>query len=202
MKTFQVTMLGAAALALALTAHAGDDRAKAVTMLKRDFHAKGIAGMDRLNEDGLQAVCNRSGNHPPKPIAERLERDQLEAIKYPADGRFLGDWKSGERIAQDGRGMTWSDRGAGANGGSCYNCHQIGPNETSFGSIGMSLHQFGKTRGNSPQIQKYVYGKIYNAKAFNLCSAMPRFGHSGTLTEQQIKDLVALLLDPGSPVNK
>ena len=202
MKKFQASILGAAALALAVTAHAGDDRAKAVTMLKRDFHAKGIAGMDRLNEDGLQALCNRSHNQPPKTIAERLERDQLEAIKYPADGRFLGDWKSGERIAQDGRGMTWSDGAAAANGGSCYNCHQIGPNETSFGSIGMSLHQFGKTRGNSPQIQKYVYGKIYNAKAFNLCSVMPRFGHSGTLTEQQIKDLVALLLDPGSPVNK
>ena len=202
MKKFQASILGAAALTIALTAQAGDDRAKAAAMMKRDFHAKGIAGMDRLNEDGLQALCNRSHNQPPKTIAERLERDQLEAIKYPADGRFLGDWKSGERIAQDGRGMTWSDRGAGANGGSCYNCHQIGPNETSFGSIGMSLHQFGKTRGNSPQIQKYVYGKIYNAKAFNLCSVMPRFGHSGTLTEQQIKDLVALLLDPGSPVNK
>jgi sulfur-oxidizing protein SoxX len=31
---------------------------------------------------------------------------------------------------------------------------------------------------------------------------MPRFGHVGALTEQQIKDLVALLMDPGSPVNK
>jgi sulfur-oxidizing protein SoxX len=202
MKKFQASILGAAALAIALTAQAGDDRAKAVTVMKRDFHAKGIAGMDRLNEDGPQALCNRSHDQPPKPIAERLERDQLEAIKYPADGRFLGDWKSGERIAQNGRGMTWSDPGAGANGGSCYNCHQIGPNETSFGSIGNSLHQFGKTRGNSPQIQKYVYGKIYNAKAFTLCSNMPRFGHSGTLSEQQIKDLVALLLDPSSPVNK
>ena len=202
MKKFQASILGAAALTVALTAHAGDDRAKAVTMMKRDFHAKGIAGMDRLNADGLQALCNRSSNHPPKPIAKRLERDQLEGIKYPSDGRFLGDWKSGERIAQNGRGMSWSDGGAGANGGSCYNCHQIGPNETSFGTIGNSLYRFGRTRGNSPQIQKYAYGKIYNAKAFNLCSTMPRFGHSGTLSEQQIKDLVALLLDPGSPVNK
>lgn len=202
MKKFQASILGAAALALALTAHAGDDRAKAVTIMKRDFHAKGIAGKDRLNEDGLQAVCNRSDNNPPKAIAERLERDQLEGIKYPADGGFLGDWKSGESIAQNGRGMTWSDGGAGANGGSCYNCHQIGPNETSFGSIGNSLYRFGKTRGYGPEIQKYVYGKIYNAKAFNLCSTMPRFGHSGTLTERQIKDLVALLLDSGSPVNK
>ena len=202
MKLFEASILGAAALAIAFTAQAGDDRAKAVAMMKRDFHAKGIAGTERLNEDGLQALCNRSHNQPPKEIAERLERDQIEAIKYPADGKLMGDWRSGERIAQSGRGMSWSDGGAGANGGSCYNCHKIGPNENSFGTLGTSLYQFGKTRGNSPEIQKYVYGRIYNAKAFNLCSNMPRFGHSGTLTEQQIKDLVALLLDPASPVNR
>jgi len=202
MKLFEASILGAAALAIAFAAPAGDDRAKAVDMLKRDFHAKGIAGMNRLNEDGLQALCNRSDNQPPKEIAERMERDQIEAIQYPADGKLMGDWKSGELIAQSGRGMSWGDGGAGANGGSCYNCHRIGPNETSFGNLGPSLHQFGKTRGSTPEIQRYVYGRIYNAKAFNLCSNMPRFGHSGTLTEQQIKDLVALLLDPDSPVNK
>jgi sulfur-oxidizing protein SoxX len=202
MKTFQASIVGAAALAVAFTAQAGDDHAKAVAMMKRDFHAKGIAGTDRLDEDGLQALCNRSRNNPSKAVGERLQQDQLEAIKYPADGKFLGDWKSGERIAQNGRGMTWSDGGAAANGGSCYNCHQIGPNETSFGTIGNSLRQFGKIRGNTPDMQKYVYGKIYNAKAFNLCSNMPRFGHTGTLTEKQIKDLVALLLDPSSPVNQ
>jgi sulfur-oxidizing protein SoxX len=57
-------------------------------------------------------------------------------------------------------------------------------------------------RGNGPEMQRYVYGKIYNAKAYNLCSQMPRLGHSGTLTPEQIKDLVGLLLDPESPVNK
>jgi L-cysteine S-thiosulfotransferase len=202
MTKIQASILGAAALVIAIAAQAEDDRDKAVAMMKRDFHAKGIAGADRLNEDRLQALCNRSHNDPPKPIAERLQQDQLADIKYPPDGKLLGDWKSGERIAQNGRGMTWSDVAAEANGGSCYNCHQIGPNETSYGNIGNSLRQFGKTRGNSEQMQKYVYGKIYNAKAFNLCSNMPRFGHSGTLSEQQIKDLVALLLDPDSPVNQ
>jgi sulfur-oxidizing protein SoxX len=44
--------------------------------------------------------------------------------------------------------------------------------------------------------------RIYNSKAFTACSSMPRFGHSGTLTEQQIKDLTAYLMDPNSPVNK
>lgn len=72
----------------------------------------------------------------------------------------------------------------------------------SFGTIGPSLYQFGKLRGNTPEMQKYVYAKIYNAKAFNLCSEMPRFGHSGAIGEKEIRDLVALLLDPASPVNK
>ena len=31
---------------------------------------------------------------------------------------------------------------------------------------------------------------------------MPRFGHQGILTEEQLKHVVALLLDPESPVNK
>jgi len=207
MKTIQASIFGAAALAIAVTAQAQDYRAQAINTMQRDFHARGLAKMDRLNEDALQTICNRSSNDPPKGLAERMQQDQLQGIKYPADGKFLGDWKSGEKIAQRGRGMTWRDKEGKTsrgepNGGSCYNCHQIGPDTTSYGSIGNSLLHFGKIRGYGPDIQKYVYGKIYNAKAFNLCSAMPRFGHSGTLTEGQIKDLVALLLDPKSPVNR
>ncbi len=204
MTTMKKTVVFAAA-ALACSAVLADEirnyRAEAVAMMKRDFKAKGIATADRLHEDGVQAVCNRTSDKPPKAIAERLERDQLEAVRYPADGKLMGDWKAGEKLAQSGRGMTWSDPAGVPGGGNCYNCHQIGPQETSFGTIGPSLYQFGKIRGNTAEIQKYTYGKIYNAKAFNLCSAMPRFGHANALTENQIRDLVALLLDPQSPVN-
>ena len=192
----------AVALMLALPAHAADYLAEAAAMIKRDFKPRGIATMDRVVEDAVQAICNRSRDNPPKEIGQRLEQDQLAAVRWPADGKLLGDWRSGERIAQSGRGMTWSDSASAPGGGSCYNCHRIGPQETSFGTLGPSLHQFGKIRGYGPDVQKYAYGKIYNAKAYNLCSQMPRFGHVGALTEQQIKDLVALLMDPDSPVNK
>ncbi|TSA12208.1 MAG: sulfur oxidation c-type cytochrome SoxX [Betaproteobacteria bacterium] len=207
MKIFQVSIFGAIVFASAFAVQAQDYRGKAVANMQRDFHTRGIAHKDRLDEDVLQNICNRSDNKPPKAMAETLQNDQLRDIEYPADGKFLGDWKSGEKIAQRGRGMTWSDKLAKTsrgepNGGSCYNCHQIGPKETSFGTIGNSLFHFGKIRGYGPDTQKYVYGKIYNAKAFNLCSKMPRFGHSETLTEEEIKDLVALLLDPKSPVNQ
>jgi sulfur-oxidizing protein SoxX len=193
-----VALLAAAPLAFADATHRG----KAITMMKADFVAKGQAGTERVFEDGLQAVCNRSGNKPSEGITKQLEKDQMAGVKYPADGKLLGDWKEGEKIAQSGRGFTWTDEPGLPVGGNCYNCHQIAPKETSFGTVGPSLYQFGKLRGNTADMQKYVYGKIYNAKAFNLCSEMPRFGHVGALKPEQIKHLVALLLDPESPVNK
>ena len=189
-------------LSLATAAQADDSRAQAIRLIKADFSAQGIAGVDRLEEDGLQAVCNRSGNKPPQAIARRLEQDQQAGIRYPADGKFLGDWRSGEKIAQSGSGFTWTDPSGVPAGGNCYNCHRLAPQELAFGSLGPALTGYGKTFGNTAEVQKYVYGKIYNAKATRLCSVMPRFGHVGALNEQQIKDLVALLLDPASPVNK
>ena len=123
-------------------------------------------------------------------------------MKYPADGKYLGDWKEGEKIAQNGRGMQSSDAVGSVNGGNCYACHQISKAEISFGNIGPSLYQYGKIRGQSEDMLKYTWAKIYNAQAFTACSNMPRFGHNGILQEKQIKDVMALLLDPASPVNK
>jgi L-cysteine S-thiosulfotransferase len=190
---------GAALLASCATPQR-DYRPDALALMKRDFHAKGIAGMDRLNADAVQAACNKYHDDPPKDVAERLQKEQLAGVKWPADGKLLGDWRSGEKIAQDGRGMAWNDKGGV--GGSCYNCHQVGPRESSFGTVGPSLYQFAKKRGYGADIQRYAYGKIYNAKAYSVCTQMPRFGHVGALTEQQMQDLTALLMDPASPVNQ
>ena len=202
-KTTLIPLAGAVLMGLTLPAHAdANARAKAIEAIKKDFQPRGQASLDRLAEDGVQAICNRSGNRPPAELAKQMEADQMAAVKWPADGKLMGDWKEGEKIAQSGRGFTWTDNPGLPVGGNCYNCHQISPNETSFGTIGPSLLHFGKLRGHSAEIQKYVYSKIWNAKAYNLCSEMPRFGHAGALTEAQVKHLVALLLDPESPVNK
>ena len=177
------------------------DLAEISAVLKRDFRAKGQAKMDRLEPEAVQTACNLHADNPPESVAKPLEQAQLKAIKYPS-GSLLGDWKNGKNIAESGRGMQWSEKPGSPGGGSCYNCHQLSPAQTSYGTIGPSLKGFGKLRGNTPEMQKYAYGKIYNAKAYSLCSHMPRFGHSGSLTEQQIRDLTAYLLDPTSPVNQ
>jgi L-cysteine S-thiosulfotransferase len=187
--------------AIASLAFAEPDAQDIESVLKRDFHARGQATMDRVVQDAVQRVCTQTHDKPPAELAKTLEADQMKTIAYPA-GSLLGDWKRGESIAQGGRGMTWSDKPGARADGSCYNCHQLSPNEASYGTIGPSLRGLGKTRGAGAEAQRYVYGKIYNAKAYNLCSQMPRLGYSGTLTPEQIKDLVALLLDPASPVNK
>lgn len=197
-------LLAGIAAAFSTTAIAEPDwRAEAISMLKRDFQTKGQAAYERIHEDELQAACNKFSNNPPEAVAVRMMQDQLKTVKYPADGNLMGDWKSGEKIAQSGKGYTWTDEPGLPVGGNCYNCHQISPKEISYGTLGPSLFNFGKLRGGpSADMQKYAYSKIFNAKSYNLCSLMPRFGHVGALNEQQIKDLVALLLDPESPVNK
>jgi sulfur-oxidizing protein SoxX len=195
---------GVAAAVLAGCAAMKDEaayRREAAEVVKRDFHARGIATMDRLNQDELQRACTEHNNNPPPDLAKKIEEAQFATIKLPADRKFMGDWKAGARLAASGRGMTWSDK-PGAAGGSCYNCHQLSPQQTAFGTMGPSLTGFGKKRGFSTENQQYAYMRIYNSKAFTACSSMPRFGHSGTLTEQQIKDLTAYLMDPSSPVNK
>jgi sulfur-oxidizing protein SoxX len=126
----------------------------------------------------------------------------MKTIKQPSDGKYIGDWKSGEKIAQSGRGATWSDKADSANGGGCYNCHQISIKEVSYGNIGPSLWNYGKLRGYSKEVVEYTWNRINNSKAYNVCSNMPRFGHFKLLNDKQMQDVMALLLDPASPVNQ
>ena len=177
--------------------------AKAAAVLQSSFKEQGQAKLDRLVQDDTQKTCSEySGKVIPKDVAERIEKANLASIKWPADGKLLGDWKNGERIAQEGRGMQYSDDPKGPVGANCYACHRLSPQEVSYGTIGPPLYQFGKLRGYSEEMRKYAYGKIYNAEAYNACTNMPRFGHQRILTEAQVQDVVALLMDPASPVNQ
>jgi sulfur-oxidizing protein SoxX len=142
-------------------------------------------------------------------LAKAIEEANMKTIKWPSDGKFLGDWKQGETIAQSGRGLTWTDDEKVVSGGNCYNCHQISKEEISYGTLGPSLYNYGKLRGvsdpnsaASKAIVEYTWGKLYNARAYTACSQMPRAGHMGILNEQQLKHVMALLLDPKSPVNQ
>jgi sulfur-oxidizing protein SoxX len=179
---------------------------------KASFRDQGRVKTDRLTQDETNRECS-AAQVAGKPLdpqrAKAIEAVNMKTVKWPSDGKLLGDWKQGEAIAQNGRGLTWSDDASVKPGGNCYNCHQITREEISFGTIGPSLYNYGKLRGvtdpNSPAARpmlEYTWGKIWNAKAYNACSNMPRAGHAGILNEQEVRHIVALLLDPQSPVNK
>lgn len=172
------------------------------SVLQSSFKAKGQAGLDRLTQTEQQAACSGPVGMPLPPNAAKIQAEAQASVKFPADGQYLGSWEAGEKIAQTGTGMQFSDDPAKPNGGNCYACHELAARELSFGNMGPSLKQYGKLRGNSEPMLKYTWTRIWNTHAFNPCAHMPRFGAAGILTEQQIKDVMALLFDPASPVNQ
>jgi sulfur-oxidizing protein SoxX len=174
-------------------------------MMVDSFRAQGIAGLDRIDQDATQKFCSDpvfANSKQGEKMRDKIQKINMASIKQPSDGKYIGDWKKGEAIAQSGRGATWTDKADTVVGGGCYNCHQIDPKEISYGNIGPSLTGYGKLRGYSPEVVTYTWNRINNSKAYNACSNMPRFAHFKLLNEQQIQDVMALLLDPASPVNQ
>lgn len=160
------------------------------------------AGMERLKQDPMQAACSR-------PRYADLTAAELEAVldaaragvELPADRTYLGDWARGAEVASSGRGLQFSDDPAEVNGGNCYACHQLDPREVAYGTIGPSLTGYG-ARGRSQAMLEYTWSKLWDPHATLPCSHMPRFGAQGILTMQQLRDVMAYLLDPDSPVNR
>ncbi len=216
-KNIQVVLAGVTTALLVVGCASGPSVAELNELtnkiVKASFRDEGVAKVDRvLNTDETNRACSEAdvaGKPLDEKTAKAIEEMNFKAIKWPSDGKFMGDWKQGETIAQSGRGLTWTDAASTVNGGNCYNCHQISKEEISYGTIGPSLYNYGKIRGvtdpNSPAskaIVEYTWGKIWNSKAYNACSNMPRAGHMGILNETQVRHIVGLLLDPKSPVNQ
>jgi L-cysteine S-thiosulfotransferase len=160
------------------------------------------AWKQRNTQDETQKVCSATANQPTEAQAKAIVARELAGVKFPADGKVIGDWKKGQQVAQRGSGGQFSDAPDAARGGNCYACHQLSKKELSYGTLGPSLQEYGKLKDFKPEEAKAAFAKIWNAQSVFACSTMPRFGHTGFLTEEQVKDAVAYLFDPESPVNK
>ncbi len=171
--------------------------------LKAAFTDKRQATLDRLDQDETQKLCTQLRDQvPTSELSQKITRMNLATVKPPADGKYLGDWKAGEVVASTGTGLQSSDDPAKPNGGNCYACHELAPTEMAYGTLGPSLKHYGKLRGQDPAVLAYAWSMVYNSNSYAPCSNMPRFGHRGILTEQQMKDVMAYLFDAASPVNQ
>ena len=208
MRTF-ATILAAAAFGASLsTAAFAQDAAAPTTEAVDAVVEAAFPGIDadwaaRLGPDETMAQCNAYANDPPDDVFEEIRARAEGTVVYPQDGVLIGSWENGETLAQSGYGMRFSDYPPRREtGGNCYACHQLTTAEVSYGTLGPSLLGYGKLRDFSEEATKAAYDKIYNPHVALPCSMMPRFGANGVLTQEQIKDIVALLMDPKSPVNE
>lgn len=202
-----IILTAALAFLAATTSAMAQQKTKVDPALLQSYIASSFKGASpewqaRIVPDETLRVCSEYRNDLPQKLFAEVQAREQAAIVYPADGVFIGDWKKGQALAQRGTGGQFSDKPDGPKGGNCYACHQLSPQELSFGTIGPSLREYGKIRKFDPVEAKAAYAKIYNAQAVQPCSLMPRFGHNKFLNEQEMKDLTAYLFDPLSPVNK
>jgi sulfur-oxidizing protein SoxX len=198
-----ILIVAASAMPASAEQKAAVDPARADAVTRQAFPAAAAEWQPRLVPDETMRQCSAHRNSPPAEVAVAMQQREKATIVYPADGQFLGDWKKGETLSQSGYGMRFTDYPPRTvNGGNCYACHQITRQEVSYGTLGPSLLEYGKIRNFSAADTKAAYEKIYNSHAAFPCSNMPRFGANKILTVEQIKDIVALLMSPDSPVNK
>ena len=173
-------------------------------MLKASFKARGQAGMDRLDQDETQKMCTEyAGKALPKDVAEKIEKINLASIKWPADGKLMGDWKqrragSRRRAAASNGPTTRRDRSAAtATRATSWRRRRCRTARSARRCTSSARSAATTTRSAStPTARSGTPTPTPRARN------MPRFGHSQILTEAQVKDLVALLMDPESPVNK
>ena len=159
----------------------------------------------RMVQDDMEKICSETRNEPSPEQAGKIISDARASIQYPDGGIRLGDWRKGAELSWSGFGFRVAhrvdDHSQREVGGNCYNCHTMSPDRPG-GNLGPSLTGYGKQRGNNEATRRFVYEMIYNPHVYFPCTHMPRMGHTGLLTQTQIADIMAYILDPESPVNQ
>lgn len=210
MSTFRLAWLSAALASFAAVGCAGFPDAATTRAVGERMAVEAYPGMpaaltQRAIQDAEQKLCSRT---PEEKLgseeAARIVQAARSTLTYPASGKLLGDWKIGAQLVTNGVGLRVREgrvEKAKQNGALCTNCHALDPQEVNAGNLGPGLTGYGAQRGTSEAIVKFTYEKIYNAWVYFPCSNMPRMGHNGFLTPEQIAHVVAYLIDPQSPVN-
>jgi L-cysteine S-thiosulfotransferase len=214
MNSFVIRMLapGAFAAVLAASPASAQSQAAAATpavdparvdqVIRDTFRRAPAEWRARVELDETQRLCTQTRNQVSSAEADQIQARERASVVLPPDGRFLGDWRRGFEVANNGRGGQFSDAANTVAGGNCYACHQMDPKELSFGTLGPSLAGYGRDRNYDPELIREAYIKIYNSQAVVACSNMPRFGTAKFLSVDQIRDVLAYLFDKESPVNK
>jgi len=163
---------------------------------------------DRMKQDEIQKICSAlKKRQVDSSTAQKVSTIAKNNMLYPKGSIRLGDWKKGRALVQNAFGFRVGHKtdkhSKRKPGGMCVNCHLLDSKMTiPSGNLGPSLRGYGKTRGQSEGVMKYTYEVIYNPHSVFPCTNMPRLGANGFINQEQIRDVMAYLLDPKSPINQ
>src|SRR5688500_8720427 len=76
------------------------DPARVDAVVKSAFPSAPADWAQRLVPDETMKQCSAHNNLPSGAVAEAIMKRERTTIQYPADGKFIGEWKNGERVAQ------------------------------------------------------------------------------------------------------
>ena len=146
------------------------------------------------HRQGRPPATRTWGRRPARPTSRPATRwpsrsrpQALATVKWPAGGQYIGDWKAGEKLAQSGRGMTWTDKSSRPQG-QRRQLLQLPPDRQGGNLLRhdrpepVELRQDPRRQGRDrphacADVVQYTWGKLWNSKAYAACSNMPRFGH-------------------------
>jgi sulfur-oxidizing protein SoxX len=176
---------------------------------KAAFRDQGIAKVDRIQQDLGQKAC--SSDQPP-PTRGQADRGRVAGhVKWPAGGQYLGDWREGEKLAQNGRGMTWTDS-LRRHQGQRRPVLQLPPDRQGRDQLRHHRPQPVQLR-QDPRRDRPGYARpappSCSTPGASCGTARPtrpaptcRASATWAADENQLRHVMALLLDPKSPVNQ
>ena len=112
MKTAQLIARVASVCALSLAGvSANAQNAQTVAAMDKaivgSFRSEGIVSVESIKQDETQIVCSDPKLATGKAGEKRraaIEKENMETIRPPYEGVYLGDWKEGEKVARSGPG--------------------------------------------------------------------------------------------------
>ena len=70
-------------------------------MMQDSFRAEGIAGLNRIEQDATQKFCSDpqfANSKQGEAMREKIQKMNMDTIQQPSDGKYIGDWKNGEKL--------------------------------------------------------------------------------------------------------
>src|SRR3954454_12101837 len=96
-------------LASGTIASAQPDSAKVDAAIVAAFPTAPADWQSRFVQDETMKACSAAENAPSKAVADAIATREKARIEYPAVGKLSGDWKAGEKLAQSGYGLRFTD---------------------------------------------------------------------------------------------